>query len=338
MQISRRRLLVVASTASFVGFSGFSLQALAAELTLPSVGADKKFSAVPVPADPKRLAVLEYSVIENLQVLGLSDRIKAAVQTRNLPWLSALSTDCKLVKSVKSVDIETVSSAKPDLIFISGRISRNIDAFKPIAPTVCLIPNKAEGWKSFRGNFLALAEVFGKKADAEKQLKPLEKRLSALRNKAAGERIAVIMMVNGRMMAAPAGGATSEQTSASPTSSLSPLSPLRPARRRLRERNPLCPHQRKSLPATQRRSLNWQHSSRTVSLCSIRMKRSACPNPIRSRRPWPISLNGQSSMPSRAIEFMSSRMPLGTLPTAASFRWTRCSLTLNAPSVCNGSY
>ena len=42
MQISRRRLLVVASTASFVGFSGFSLQALAAELTLPSVGADKK--------------------------------------------------------------------------------------------------------------------------------------------------------------------------------------------------------------------------------------------------------------------------------------------------------
>lgn len=207
MQISRRQLLVVASTASFVGFSGFSLQALAAELTLPSVGADKKFSAVPVPADPKRLAVLEYSVIENLQVLGLSDRIKAAVQTRNLPWLSALPADCKLVKSVKSIDIETVSSAKPDLIFISGRISHNIDAFKPIAPTVCLIPNKAEGWKSFRGNFLALAEVFGKKADAEKQLKPLEKRLSALRNKAAGERIAVIMMVNGRMMAAPAGGA-----------------------------------------------------------------------------------------------------------------------------------
>ena len=204
MQISRRQLLVVASTATFVGFSGFSLQALAAELTLPSVGADKKFSAVPVPADPKRLAVLEYSVIENLQVLGLSDRIKAAVQTRNLPWLTALPADCKLVKSVKSVDIETVSSAKPDLIFISGRISRNIDAFKPIAPTVCLIPNKAEGWKSFRGNFLALAEVFGKKADAEKELKPLEKRLSALRNKAAGERIAVIMMVNGRMMAAPA--------------------------------------------------------------------------------------------------------------------------------------
>jgi len=190
MQISRRQLLVVASTATFVGFSGFSLQALAAELTLPSVGADKKFSAVPVPADPKRLAVLEYSVIENLQVLGLSDRIKAAVQTRNLPWLTALPADCKLVKSVKSVDIETVSSAKPDLIFISGRISRNIDAFKPIAPTVCLIPNKAEGWKSFRGNFLALAEVFGKKADAEKELKPLEKRLSALRN-----------------MAAPAGGA-----------------------------------------------------------------------------------------------------------------------------------
>ena len=219
MQISRRQLLVVASTATFVGFSGFSLQALAAELTLPSVGADKKFSAVPVPADPKRLAVLEYSVIENLQVLGLSDRIKAAVQTRNLPWLTALPADCKLVKSVKSVDIETVSSAKPDLIFISGRISRNIDAFKPIAPTVCLIPNKAEGWKSFRGNFLALAEVFGKKADAEKELKPLivpgkgkalrvyPWNITLLRNKAAGERIAVIMMVNGRMMAAPAGGA-----------------------------------------------------------------------------------------------------------------------------------
>lgn len=151
MQISRRQLLVVASTASFVGFSGFSLQALAAELTLPSVGADKKFSAVPVPADPKRLAVLEYSVIENLQVLGLSNRIKAAVQTRNLPWLSALPADCKLVKSVKSVDIETVSSVKPDLIFISGRISRNIDAFKPIAPTVCLIPNKAEAGRASAG-------------------------------------------------------------------------------------------------------------------------------------------------------------------------------------------
>lgn len=226
MQISRRQLLVVASTATFVGFSGFSLQALAAELTLPSVGADKKFSAVPVPADPKRLAVLEYSVIENLQVLGLSDRIKAAVQTRNLPWLTALPADCKLVKSVKSVDIETVSSAKPDLIFISGRISRNIDAFKPIAPTVCLIPNKAEGWKSFRGNFLALAEVFGKKADAEKELKPLEKRLSALRNKAAGERIAVIMMVNGRMMAAP----TPAEIAAGNAKTIAELAALKPHR------------------------------------------------------------------------------------------------------------
>ena len=77
MQISRRQLLVVASTATFVGFSGFSLQALAAELTLPSVGADKKFSAVPVPADPKRLAVLEYSVIESALAHSTSCRLQA---------------------------------------------------------------------------------------------------------------------------------------------------------------------------------------------------------------------------------------------------------------------
>ena len=214
---SRRTILSAFS--AFSAFGALSLSRLPPVLaadsktfTLPSLTADKTISAVLVPADSQRLAVLEYSVIENLQALGLASRIKAAVPTKNLPWIEPLPADCVYVANVKAVDVETVRSARPDLIFISGRISRSIDVFKPVAPTVCLIPDKKNGWKSFTGNFLALADVFGRTAEAQKLTAPLEKRLAAVRKASAGERAAVLMMVNGRMMAAPAGGAASRLT------------------------------------------------------------------------------------------------------------------------------
>ncbi|MDO5531128.1 ABC transporter substrate-binding protein [Sutterella sp.] len=216
MMLTRRTLagsaLAVAFTASL------PLTVLAAQkLTVKSVGSDRKVSEVELPADPKRIAALDPSVLENLQFLGVGDRVVAAVRPETLSWLAPLPAGAVTIESMKTVDVPAVKATNPDVIFISGRISRAAAEFSAVAPTACLVVDYARGaWATYTENLTALARLFGQNAEAKAKdaLARDEKRVAAIKAKAAGEKIAILMMIGGSVFPLADGGRCSLLTDA----------------------------------------------------------------------------------------------------------------------------
>ena len=155
MNFTRRNLLAAGAILSLPGFAS---SAFAAEtVTVPSQTGD-----VAVPVDPKRLAVLDISILENLAYFGLSDRVVGSVTPGTVTWAKA-PAGAKPLGGMKTIDIPAVKSVNPDLVFISGRVARAIDEFRQAAPTVCLVPNYQTGaWQSFEGNLRSLGRIFRK--------------------------------------------------------------------------------------------------------------------------------------------------------------------------------
>lgn len=207
MNFSRRTLLAAGALVTLPGFASTAFAA--GTVTVPSQTGD-----VAVPVDPKRLAVLDISILENLAYFGLSDRVVGAVTPGTVTW-AKVPAGAKLIGGMKTVDIPAVKSVNPDLIFISGRVARSIDEFRKAAPTVCLVPNYQTGaWQTFERNLHSLGLIFGKEKAAEAAVLAAKKRVDAIAKKAAGEKIAILMMVGGRIGVLPDGGRCSLLTNA----------------------------------------------------------------------------------------------------------------------------
>ena len=80
MIFSRRNLLAAGAILSLPGFAS---SAFGSEtVTVPSQTGD-----IAVPLDPKRLAVLDISILENLAYFGLSDRVVGSVTPGAVTWV-----------------------------------------------------------------------------------------------------------------------------------------------------------------------------------------------------------------------------------------------------------
>lgn len=215
MNFSRRNLLAAGAILSLPGFAS---SAFGSEtVTVPSQTGD---AAVPV--DPKRLAVLDISILENLAYFGLSDRVVASVTPGAVTWVK-VPAGAKLIGGMKTIDIPAVKSVNPDLVFISGRVARAIDEFRTAAPTVCLVPNYQTGaWQSFEGNLRSLGRIFRKEKEAEAAVQAAKQRVDVIAKKVAGEKIAILMMVGGSIIVLPDNGRCSLLTNALGFSNVKP--------------------------------------------------------------------------------------------------------------------
>lgn len=215
MNFSRRNLLAAGAILSLPGFAS---SAFGSEtVTVPSQTGD---AAVPV--DPKRLAVLDISILENLAYFGLSDRVVGSVTPGAVTWVK-VPAGAKLIGGMKTIDIPAVKSVNPDLVFISGRVARAIDEFRTAAPTVCLVPNYQTGaWQSFEGNLRSLGRIFRKEKEVEAAVQAAKQRVDVIAKKAAGEKIAILMMVGGRIIVLPDNGRCSLLTNALGFSNVKP--------------------------------------------------------------------------------------------------------------------
>ena len=92
-----------------------------------------------VPANPKRIAILDMASLDILNSLGVSDRVVGSATTK-LPYLSDIvnAEDVANLGTIKEADLEAVMACEPDVIFIGGRLSKNYDALSEIAPVVYL--------------------------------------------------------------------------------------------------------------------------------------------------------------------------------------------------------
>lgn len=74
---------------------------------------------VVIPKDPKRVAVLDYAVLDTMDAWGLGDRVTALPKSTALPWLAKYKNDSKIVNTgtPKEVDFEALMASEPDVIF-----------------------------------------------------------------------------------------------------------------------------------------------------------------------------------------------------------------------------
>lgn len=194
----KKTLLSAAVTAIF---SLCALHAGDAEaVTVNAIDGARKAVQVEVPDNPKRVVVLDMAVLDIMDKWGLGDRVVGLSKAATLPYLGKYFDDknIKNLGTMKEVDLEAMMALRPEVIFISGRLSRQYDKLKTIAPVVLLTTDFELGAvESMKKNAGEVAKIFGKGDIAQQDFAAFEKRIAAIRTKAEGTRAAVGLVTAG---------------------------------------------------------------------------------------------------------------------------------------------
>lgn len=148
-----------------------------------------------VPANPKRIAILNMASLDILNSLGVSDRVVGSATTK-LPYLSDIvnAEDVANLGTIKEADLEAVMACEPDVIFIGGRLSKNYDALSEIAPVVYLSTDSELGVvESVRKNAGIVASMFGLEDKVDELMSGFDARIATLAE-AAKDKTAIVGM------------------------------------------------------------------------------------------------------------------------------------------------
>lgn len=148
-----------------------------------------------VPANPKRIAILDMASLDILNSLGVSDRVVGSATTK-LPYLSDIvnAEDVENLGTIKEADLEAVMACEPDVIFIGGRLSKNYDALSEIAPVVYLSTDSELGVvESVRKNAGIVASMFGLEDKVDELMSGFDARIATLAE-AAKDKTAIVGM------------------------------------------------------------------------------------------------------------------------------------------------
>lgn len=170
-------------------------------VTIKNIIGDKEHS-VEVPLEPQRVAVLDLAALDNMDALGLAERIVGIPKSSSVSYLKSYIEDEAITDlgSVKEVNMEALNSAEPDLIIIGGRLSEQYDALSQIAPTVLLkIDHEAGYMNSFKENLEKISSIFGLEDKYEETVSGFETRIAALNEAAKGKTAIVGLVTSGSM-------------------------------------------------------------------------------------------------------------------------------------------
>lgn len=148
-----------------------------------------------VPANPKRIAILDMASLDILNSLGVSDRVVGSATTK-LPYLSDIvnAEDVANLGTIKEADLEAVMACEPDVIFIGGRLSKNYDALSEIAPVVYLSTDSELGVvESVRKNAGIVASMFGLEDKVDELMSGFDAHIATLAE-AAKDKTAIVGM------------------------------------------------------------------------------------------------------------------------------------------------
>ena len=158
-------------------------------------GSDKKkiSNTVKVPKNPKNAVVLDYGALDVLKELGVADKVKGLPKGENnqsLPNFLDEFKDDKYINTgnLKEVNFDKVASAKPDVIFISGRTAnqKNLDEFKKAAPKAKVVyvgTSDDNLIKDMKKNTENLGKIYDKEDKAKKINKDLDRKISDMKDK-----------------------------------------------------------------------------------------------------------------------------------------------------------
>lgn len=157
---------------------------------------------VVIPKDPKRVAVLDFAVLDTMAAWGLDERVTAVPKSTALPWLTKFRDDKRIVNSgtPKEVNLERLMESEPDVIFVSGRLLKKIPELRRIAPVIYQATDRDLGsLESTRRNLLQLGDIFNKSAEAEAAVRDVDARTERIREAAAGRTTVVGMVTSSHL-------------------------------------------------------------------------------------------------------------------------------------------
>lgn len=135
-----------------------------------------------VPADPRRVVVLDTGELDDALALGVKPvgAVRVDVATDFLSYLDGQTEGIKEVGTISEPNLEKIAALDPDLILSSTvRHEALYKQLSQIAPTV-LAPDLGDTWKA---NFLLYANALNKSAEAKQMLADFESQAAALGQK-----------------------------------------------------------------------------------------------------------------------------------------------------------
>ena len=194
----RRRTIVALAAAMALGTT------LAPAYAQSTVQLKHAGGTTAVPANPKKVIVLDITTLDNLAALDVNVAGAPTASASNKPLAGRLARFNAVPKmgTLFEPDFEKIHAAKPDLIIVGGRSQAKYADLAKIAPTIDLTVDRANLVDSARANVNLLANLFGKQAKAQELQTRLDASIATLKTRAATAGTGLIVLTTGGKMSA----------------------------------------------------------------------------------------------------------------------------------------
>jgi len=168
-----------------------------------TVSITHELGTVEVPLNPKRVVVLDFGELENLDAIGIKP---VAIAKAGMPaYLKKFQEDTSIadVGSIVEISLEKINEAKPDLIILGGRLRDSYGALSKIAPTIYPKWDTDDVLGALQKNTSDLGKIFGREDDMQKAFDDLKSKAEAVKKKASGSDLKALILLhnNGRFSA-----------------------------------------------------------------------------------------------------------------------------------------
>lgn len=139
-----------------------------------------------VPYNPQRVAILDYAVLDMMDIYGVGDRVVSSARGTlaylQTYWDKMDKNEIVDLGNLQTYSMESLQQSEPDIIFIGGRQSGKYAELEEIAPVVYLSVTAGNVVEETLANAKTVATIFGvsdaKVTEVETNLRP---RIAALR-------------------------------------------------------------------------------------------------------------------------------------------------------------
>ncbi|MCA9876422.1 MAG: siderophore ABC transporter substrate-binding protein [Thermomicrobiales bacterium] len=157
-----------------------------------------------VPLNPEKVFSFDIASIDTLQALGIPVAGMPDLATGGERYASEGVVN---IGSLFEPDYESVAAEQPDLIIVAARSAEALPELSKIAPTIDLTASGTSFLGDMAANARVLGEIFGKQAETEAALADIDEHVAALREQAADQGTALVIMSTGGSVTALAPGA-----------------------------------------------------------------------------------------------------------------------------------
>lgn len=155
-------------------------------VTITCLNASAEEYTKEVPYKPERVAILDYAVLDMMDVFGVGDKVvssaEGTISYLSSYWAKMGTGEIASLGNLKEPDMEAVQQSEPDIIFIGGRQSSYYAQFEEIAPVVYLTVSAGTLVEDTLANARTVAKIFGiEDSVVNAKLNDVSSRIDALK-------------------------------------------------------------------------------------------------------------------------------------------------------------